>query len=138
MIKSLCVVDDNEVDVYQVTRVAKKSGLVEHVYSFCDGQEALDHFSNYEESKKKFDGNFPPVAILLDINMPRKNGFEFLEEFSALQQEINDSLIILMFTSSSQEKDKERATSFPAVKDFFVKPFTNEHLQTIISLLEKN
>jgi CheY-like chemotaxis protein len=138
MIKSLCVVDDNEVDIYQVSRVVKKSGLVEHFYSFCDGQEALDHFIDFDESKKKFDGHFPPKAVLLDINMPRKNGFQFLEEFSNLSPGKKESLIILMFTSSSQDKDKDRASQFPIVKDFFVKPFTKEHLEMIIQLIEQN
>jgi CheY-like chemotaxis protein len=138
MIKSLCIVDDNEVDIYQVTRVVKKSGLVEQFFSFCDGQDALDHFFDFEGSKKKFEGNFPPVAIILDINMPRKNGFEFLEEYSQLPPEHKTSLIVMMLTSSDQGKDKERAKQFSEVKDYFLKPFTNEHLQKIIKMIEEN
>lgn len=136
MIKSLCIVDDNEIDVYQVNRVLKKSGLVEHFYSFVDGQEVLDHFIEFDESQKKFEGNFPPDVILLDVNMPRMDGFQFLDEYSSLSKEKKDGLIILMLTSSSQEKDKERASHFPEVKDYFLKPFSGEHLKRISQLLQ--
>ena len=93
MIKSLCVVDDNERDVYQVERMSKKYNLAKCLYSFCDGQEAFDHFFSFEDSKKKFNSNFPPKVLLLDINMPRMNGFEFLEEYSKLPEEKKNSLV---------------------------------------------
>lgn len=132
------MVDDNEVDVYQVDRIVKKSGVVENFYSFDDGQEALDHFINFNESQKKFNGKFPPTVILLDINMPRMSGLEFLEEYAALPQEKKDSLIIVMLTSSNQDRDKERVSYYPDVKDYFVKPFTDEHLKTVLDLVAKN
>lgn len=136
MIQSLCMVDDNEVDIYQLNRVIKKSGLVEHFYSFCDGQEAIEHFLDYEESQKKFNGRFPPDVILLDINMPRMDGFEFLQGYSELPIEKKNELIILMLTSSGQDRDKERAAHFDMVKDYIIKPFTIEHLQKIGEMIE--
>lgn len=134
MIESLCVIDDNEVDIYQVERIVKKSSSVKHFYSFCHGKEALDHFIDFEKSKKKFDGHFPPKVILLDINMPRMNGFEFLEEFSKLPNEKKNCLIIMMLTSSDQEEDKERARSFSNVQDFFIKPFNKDQLNSILKM----
>lgn len=74
MIKSLCIIDDDEIDIYQANRVCKKSKLVERFYSFSDGREALEHFLNFEASKIKLEGYFPPQIMLLDINMPRMNG----------------------------------------------------------------
>lgn len=137
MIQSLCMVDDNEIDIYQLNRVIKKSGLVEHFYSFCDGQEALEHFLDYDESQRKFDGQFPPKVMLLDINMPRMDGFEFLERYSKLPAEKKNSLVIMMLTSSGQDRDKERAAHFPMVMDYIIKPFTLEHLQKIMEMTEK-
>ena len=136
MIQSLCMVDDNVIDVYQLNRVIKKSCLVEHFYSFCDGQEALEHYLDYEESQKKFNGQFPPDVILLDINMPRMDGFEFLEKFSELPAEKKNGLIILMLTSSGQDRDKKRAAHFDTVKGYILKPFTPEHLQKIAKMIE--
>jgi CheY-like chemotaxis protein len=138
MIKSLCIVDDNEIDVYQVERISKKYNLAKFLYSFCDGQEAIDHFSSFEDSKKKFNSNFPPIVILLDINMPRMNGIEFLEEYSKLPKEMKDSIIIIMYTSSDQERDKKRVADFPEVKGYIVKPFAPEHVEKILSLAKEN
>ncbi len=138
MIKSLCIIDDNEIDVYQVERIAKKHNLAKFFYSFSDGQEAIEHFLSFEDSKKKFNSNFPPTVILLDINMPRMSGIEFLEEYSMLPPEKKDSIIIIMFTSSDQERDKKQVDNFPEVKDYIVKPFGPEHVQKILNLVKAN
>jgi CheY-like chemotaxis protein len=135
MLKSLCMIDDNEVDIYQVSRVIEKSGSIDKFYSFADGKEALEHFLNFEESQKKFEGYFPPSAILLDINMPRMNGFQFLEEYSKLKEEKKVSLIVGMLTSSDNVKDMIRSMHFQKVTEFFQKPFTVEHLKAIEYLM---
>ncbi len=138
MIESLCVIDDNEIDVYQVQRISKKYNLAKTVYSFADGQEAIDHFLDFKESEKKFDGNFPPTVILLDINMPRMNGFEFLEKYSKLPEENKVSRVITMYTSSDQYLDREKAGKFPVVKDYIVKPFGQKHVEKTLDLAKEN
>jgi CheY-like chemotaxis protein len=138
MIESFCVIDDNEIDIYQVNRVCKKSNLIGRCYSFSDGKEALDHFLDFEASKEKFEGCFPPQIILLDINMPRMNGFQFLEEYSKLPAEKKESQIIMMLTSSDQENDKEKALKYPEVVSYMTKPFTQNYLDTILETIEKN
>jgi CheY-like chemotaxis protein len=132
MVKSICMIDDEEIDIYQVNRLLKKTKNVEHFYSFSDGKEALEHYKNFEESKNKFEGHFPPTIILLDVNMPRMGGFEFLEEFQNLPEEKKCTSVIIMLTSSSQKKDKELASKFPIVKGFIVKPLTEDILEDII------
>lgn len=137
MIESLCVIDDNEIDIYQVKRISKKFNLAKVIYSFCDGQEAIDHFLSFEQSKEKFNNNFPPKIILLDINMPRMDGFQFLERYSKLSQDLKKSAIISMFTSSDQKLDQEKAKKFLEVKEYLIKPFGKEHVEKILSLAEE-
>jgi|SaaInlStandDraft_6_1057023.scaffolds.fasta_scaffold104324_2 CheY-like chemotaxis protein len=137
MIKSICMIDDEEIDIYQVNRLLKKTKNVEHFYSFSDGKEALEHYENFEESQNKFEGHFPPSIVLLDINMPRMGGFEFLEEIQNLPEEKKCKSVIIMLTSSSQERDKELAANFPIVKGFLVKPLTNDKLEDIFKLIEE-
>ena len=126
------IIDDEEIDVYQVDRMLKKTKKAEYFYSFSDGKEALEHFKSFEESQKKFEGYFPPTIILLDINMPRMGGFEFLENLMELPEGKICQSVILMLTSSSLERDRERAQKFAIVKDYIEKPFTTDHLENII------
>jgi CheY-like chemotaxis protein len=135
MIESLCVIDDDEIDIYQANRVCKKSNLIGRFYSFSDGREALDHFLDFEASKKKFEGCFPPQIILLDINMPLMNGFQFLEEYAKLPTEKKGSQIIMMLTSSDQASDKAMALKHSEVANYMTKPFTEEHLGTVLDLI---
>jgi CheY-like chemotaxis protein len=137
VIKSICMIDDEEIDIYQVNRLLKKTKNVEHFYSFSDGKEALEHYQNFEESQEKFEGNFPPSIVLLDVNMPRMDGFEFLEEIQHLPEEKKCQSVIIMLTSSSQERDKELAAKFPIVKGFIVKPLTQDILEDIFKLIEE-
>ncbi len=138
MIESLCVIDDEEIDIYQVGRLCKKSKLIERFYSFSDGREALEHFLDFENSIVKFDGSFPPKVIFLDINMPRMNGFEFLEEYAKLPVEKRVCKIIMMLTSSDQAKDKEKALKHDEVASYMVKPLTKENLDTILVKILKS
>ncbi len=131
-IKSLLVIDDDDVDTCQVEKVIKASGMVEHIYAFRNGEEALDCFTHLEESKMKFKEYFPPQVVLLDINMPRMNGFEFLEGYSKLSDFRKSNLIVVMLTSSDQEKDRAQAAKHEHVKDYFIKPFNKEHLEKIL------
>jgi CheY-like chemotaxis protein len=75
-------------------------------------------------------------VILLDINMPVMDGFDFLEEYIR-SHKCQDKTIIYMLTSSSQEVDKVKVKSFNIVKDYFEKPLTKENLDIIIADLKE-
>ena len=103
-----------------------------------NGKEALQLFKNYEESCKIYPNQFPPSLILLDINMPAMNGFEFLEAYQSLltTQDIYPSPTVIMFTSSDEENDKEKAMRFPFVKDYLIKPLSPEKVNKLVQKIE--
>lgn len=126
-IASLLIVDDNSFDILYTRKILEKTGQFEHVYAVTDGVEALELFRNYEESRRQHPEAFPPLMILLDINMPLMNGFEFLSQYSRLENApAYDPSIIVMLTSSSFEDDRKRAMGDPLVKDYVVKPMTRQ------------
>ncbi len=69
------------------------------------------------------------TVLLLDINMPTMTGWEFLEEFEKLSENIKQQFQIYMLSSSVDPSDIERATSNPLVTDFIEKPLNKEALE---------
>ena len=110
-VRSAMIVDDSDSDQFLArARLLQFDPEMEIVQAY-DGQEALE---------KLEDPDVNPDVILLDINMPRMNGLEFLEQYS---QRENQTTVVAMLTSSDQPSDKEAALSFGCVKDYFVKLF---------------
>ncbi len=133
-VSSILIVDDNEGDLFlckeTISQVAKDR--FPYIMTASNGEEALALFEDYESSKKEHPGRFPPIVILLDINMPRMDGFEFLEAFREVRaRQNNKTSVVLMITSSSGERDRARAAEFSFVKKFLSKPATREEILDI-------
>lgn len=129
-ISNLMVVDDNKVDQLIYRRIIRRSGLVGQVLQFLSAEEALLHLRRNERASVD--------AILLDINMPRMDGFEFL---AAATEELGDSftrMLIVMLTTSLDPSDEERASQFSVVKKYLNKPLLEKHLLLIAEYLSRN
>lgn len=117
------LVDDNRIDQRQYERVIKRSGLIGEVMTFTFADEALAHL--------KANPDLEVDVIFLDINLPRMNGFEFLE---AAVSEIGNGfakVVVAMLTTSLNPDDRTRAESFDVVKEFINKPLTVEHIEAV-------
>lgn len=121
-IDALMIIDDNSFDQMMYKRIVEKSGRVRELIQYVEAEKALEHLLDGTREQ--------PDLILLDINMPRMNGFEFLEAATA---RIGADLcpIIVMLTTSLHPGDEARARSFDVVHDFMNKPLTQAMLQTL-------
>lgn len=96
---NVLVVDDDKIVVRGLRRAAEKMGLSLAVHSAIDGLEALKMLKGEDEAAP-----IPnPYIVLLDLNMPRMNGHEFLK--SIRQDPALQSMIIFVHTTSSHETD---------------------------------
>lgn len=124
-IKSIFLVDDSEAEQFLYKSIIEVFDPEVEVISAYDGQEAIELLTN---------GTVIPDVILLDINMPRVNGFEFLDIYQ--KQFKDEHIVITMVTSSSQTSDKEKAMSYDVVHKYFEKPLTMDHLTELKELLQ--
>lgn len=128
------VIDDSEVDRYLARRILAKSGAADRIFEIPSAVAALDLLSNRVEFEAKCGPCPPPVVLMLDINMPRMNGFEFLEELAERVERgeiATDCLAVAIYTSSSDQRDIERALKYPLVVDYITKPVTVEAISRI-------
>jgi len=124
-IGSLMMIDDNRVDQMLHTRIVQRSGLVDTVLNYQYADEALEYLRT-EQSPV-------PDMILLDINMPRMDGFEFLEAFSRLPASVRTPVVV-MLTTSLDPKDEARASRFEMVRGYLTKPLSHESLQSVVQI----
>ena len=123
------IVDDEPFDQMMYERILKRSGLVNQVIGFQYAEDALAHLA--QEERPKID------VIFLDINMPRMNGFEFLE---AAARDIGADFVkvcVVMLTTSIAPEDRARADSFDAVRDFISKPLSVDDVAHVARLLSE-
>jgi len=120
----LISIDDNAIDQMLIQRLVERSGLVNNFLSFLSAESAL----KYLESKDS-----PKVDIvLLDINMPLMDGFEFLEAAVYKLGDKFSKCLVVMLTTSLNAKDLERAENTGIVKEYINKPLTLNHLKELI------
>jgi CheY-like chemotaxis protein len=102
---TVLLVDDDDVVWEAVARSFRKYELPHKLVCAKDGQEAIEILSG-QHSTKSLTG---PFVILLDLNMPRMNGFEFLSRMRA-DEELKKHVVFIL-TTSSDERDRSRAYS---------------------------
>ena len=123
-ISSILIVDDDENDQFICEYTIRKFDPSIRVSKAFDGAEALDLLRGET-----------PDAIILDINMPVLNGFEFLDRYA---QEFDvHAPVVAMLTSSHLVKDRERAMRYSFVKSYFEKPLQAEHLRIMAEVAEE-
>ena len=121
------LVDDDADDNFFHERVIRKNDAANTVIVKQTGMEALD----YLKSKKDHNDTHPDL-IFLDINMPRMNGWEFLEEYNKLDKQFQSHAIVVMLTTSNNPDDRGKAELLNEVSEFKTKPLTKEMLAEIL------
>lgn len=132
-IKSILIIDDNEIDIYIHQKIIEASGLVERVQSFKNAIDALNYFKLIEE-KNAYYRLFAPQIILLDLNMPIMDGFQFLNEFDKFKIFKQKPIDIFLLSSSTNPMDIENANNNKSCNGVVSKPLNNEKLIKIIKL----
>jgi CheY-like chemotaxis protein len=124
---NILLVDDDEVDVMNVQRAFKKNFIANPLHVAGDGIEALEMLRS---------GVVPRTnrLVLLDLNMPRMNGIEFLRELRADPELRATSVVVL--TTSNESRDKVEAYDLN-VASYLTKPVLFADFVSLMGLLNK-
>ena len=137
----ILLIDDDLATNFINKRILQKANLTEYIHVTLNGKEALEYLSKKGEFESITE--YPqPQLILLDINMPVMDGWEFIEAYQNLEIENKEDITIVMLSSSSNPADKAKAESIEVVAEFRQKPMNKAALFDIITtnfpeLLEK-
>jgi CheY-like chemotaxis protein len=127
-IKQVVLVDDDEVTNMINEKLIRKFFNFS-VNAYTDASELLQYYTScLVHSPEKL-----PDVILLDINMPMMDGWEFLEEFEKIPQEARKKCNVIMLTSSIDTSDIEKSKMYSSVTDFISKPLTVEKLKFLVA-----
>ncbi|TWF37140.1 response regulator receiver domain-containing protein [Chitinophaga polysaccharea] len=123
MNKIVYVVDDDEIFHFIIKKMlGEQSDLV--VTSFLCAEEALEQLSNNPPSTL-------PSLIILDMNMQRMNGWDFIEAYRGLKTSLKNNIPIIMCSSSVDVRDMQKVQHTPELMAYITKPLDKNKLKVI-------
>ena len=125
----LLLVEDNEDDIVLIEEAFTEAKLMNVIFTVRDGEEALA----YLRQEGPYTHRRRPGLVLLDINMPKKNGFEVLQAMKA--DPLLQSLPVVMLTTSDREDDIVRSYTHGACS-YIRKPMSLEQFVQVVKHFE--
>jgi CheY-like chemotaxis protein len=127
---AVLLIEDSEDDVFMMQRAFRKANIPNPLQVSTNGEEALDYLEGRGQFADR--ARFPfPLVVFLDLNLPKKSGFEVLEY--ARQHPVLKKLTINVLSSSTRPADVERAAQLGA-NAYFIKPTRIEKLQELVEI----
>lgn len=128
-IKTVLLIDDDEPTTFINKKIIQSSGLIDTIHTANSGQEALNFLSPTNHQVNELP---TPDLILLDINMPAMDGWEFLTEYKKIKNTQTKPIVIVMLTTSLNPDDEMKANEIKEVYGFKNKPLTKQMLEDIV------
>jgi CheY-like chemotaxis protein len=129
-LSGILLIDDNETSNFLNERLLKRMDLTDHIQVVTNGKQALDYLEKLSRGGSQY---VKPELILLDINMPVLDGFEFLELFQQLDARVREGICIAMLSTSNHPQDTGKASEYNAF--YLTKPLTIEKMEALLAQL---
>ncbi len=124
-----CIIDDDPIFVFGVKKIMELIGFCNNLLIFKNGEEALNNLKAIISANEVL-----PDVILLDLNMPILDGWQFLEEF--IKVPCKKNILIYIVSSSVDPQDVLKAKSYEMVSDYIVKPISIKKLKEVLNEIE--
>ncbi|WP_181308700.1 response regulator [Rufibacter sp. XAAS-G3-1] len=131
-LKGIMLIDDDDTNNFLNQRLLNRMEITDKIREFRNGKQAFDYLYNisaehYDPSSPDY---FKPSLILLDINMPVMNGFEFLSLFEKLNAGFRKDIVLALLSTSEHSQDTERAAASNIA--YLTKPLTTQKMQDLL------
>ncbi len=130
---TILLIDDDQVNNFIVASTINRLNIPHELIVKLNGLEGINYLLDCTKNKDLVS----PDIILLDINMPTMDGWEFLEEYNAKLSQLHSEIFVFMVSSSVYNEDIEKANSYSFISDFISKPLSFEKLGSIIQNIKK-
>ncbi|GGB87224.1 response regulator [Dyadobacter sediminis] len=121
------LIDDSSFDLFTQEKLLLRSGLTTEVITFSSAQLALDFLETQP-------AEMPETVILLDLQMPGINGFQFIAKYAHLADELRARIKVFMISSTVDRTDMEEATANPFIIQLLSKPLEIPVLKSLLNM----
>jgi CheY-like chemotaxis protein len=128
-VDTICIIDDDEIYQLFTKKAIQKLDISKRTLSFYNGEEAIHYIKTLIESDEQL-----PDIILLDINMPFMDGWQFMDAFMKIKEKLKQKTTIYIVSSSIAPTDKSRAVSYEEIAGYISKPVETDTLLKIVQL----
>jgi len=125
----LLVDDDDDANHFQ-EKLIRKNNFAENIDKVVNGVEALAYLNDCIKGKHAL-----PEIIFLDLNMPKMDGWMFLEKYNQLSEDVKNKIVLIILTSSINPDDAEKAKKIPEVKGYKNKFLNANQLDEILKIM---
>lgn len=128
MSRTICIIDDDPLYKLLLKKTIERLSMNIDVITFEDGKQAIEGLSKLNENTAHL-----PDIILLDINMPVMDGWEFMDQFVEDKNQFLKAMTIYIASSSIAKHDIEKSKTYTEISGYLVKPIVKN---TILGLLQ--
>ncbi|MEC4048653.1 response regulator [Flavobacterium sp. SUN046] len=129
----ILLIDDDEGTNFLNKFIIEKTGIAEKVDTVYNGKEALEYLTNTGKYSHRGSEYSQPALIILDINMPIMDGWEFINAYNNLDDNQKGEIVIVMLSTSENPDDIERAQKLTSISEFRNKPLTIDIIEEIFN-----
>lgn len=124
-INNAWIIDDDKILTYVLQRIMGSVDSIENIEIFQNGKEAINELLIVKKNPESL-----PDIILLDLNMPIMDGWQFLDEFEKIK--LDKKITLYIVSSSIDVQDHNKAKSYKTVSDFLIKPIGKKQIEQMV------